>query len=339
MRWLATVRLEISRMRLPGDMGMRRAAEHVQQLAKNVSTMGVLNAPIVRAGTYQLISGHDRIAACLVAGIAALDCRVVDATDEEVERMALSENLFRRHDDQKALRSRMVELEAKRIDEDRDAANYPDNVPEIKRRPGRPKTTVVEARETVAVGAGVKPDTLRKADSRARAKEAAQAAAPADVPAEEPNEPCVATFGRNDRGARLLLEAAADIQAQVDEAARAVAAAVNPLRALVKHKAPVAALPMQAIFEAARQLANDIRALKPTSFCPFCKAIEQVRPDCTFCKGDGVVREEALRHVAPELLAAGPDAIVLHRGRHVKVSSLSNENPATEIEDADRLAF
>jgi ParB/RepB/Spo0J family partition protein len=70
----------------------------IKDLAKNIKAIGQLVPVIVRrdgSSNYQLIAGHRRLAACRLAGLAKIWGMVVDATDEQAELIAITENLKR----------------------------------------------------------------------------------------------------------------------------------------------------------------------------------------------------------------------------------------------------
>jgi hypothetical protein len=84
----------------PHDFDERCQKPHVQELRKSLRDV-FINPLLVRAkvdGGYEVICGRDRLAASHLAGLLGIPVRIVDgATPEDLRRLELAENVFRRN--------------------------------------------------------------------------------------------------------------------------------------------------------------------------------------------------------------------------------------------------
>lgn len=72
-------------------------ADSVRDLAVSIKEVGIIEPIIVRQrnNRYEIIAGHRRSVAAEVAGLVVVPCRIVEASDEQVEMMKIHENLYR----------------------------------------------------------------------------------------------------------------------------------------------------------------------------------------------------------------------------------------------------
>lgn len=71
--------------------------DSLRDLSTSIKSVGLIQPITVRKnGTrYEVISGHRRLAACRQAGLAGINCIVVDADDEKADVLKIHENLYR----------------------------------------------------------------------------------------------------------------------------------------------------------------------------------------------------------------------------------------------------
>lgn len=94
-----------SKMRLcdiimPGEVAERIRDPRVIALAESLPLTGgqPLEAITVDERTKELVSGKDRAAACIIAGLKTVDVLLVTGTEREMKALMLVENAHRRHD-------------------------------------------------------------------------------------------------------------------------------------------------------------------------------------------------------------------------------------------------
>ena len=76
-----------------------RDDEAMALLVESISENGVLNPPLVRSmdnGRYQMVSGHRRMHACILAGIDAIDCKVLTNIDDDKATILMVDSNFQR---------------------------------------------------------------------------------------------------------------------------------------------------------------------------------------------------------------------------------------------------
>lgn len=293
----------------PGDVKRRQKEEHVKLLAASIRELGdkPQNAIVVRKvrGGWEIIEGRDRFSALLLNGARKTWLHVVaEATDLELLKCEIHENLHRRHDDKSALTKALVDrAEALVL---RHASP--------KSSPHRPESSRGEARRIVAEAEGTSKLVVAKRDLRARAREdgAADSRATARAAAAPSPLPPIETWGAplSDEVRTVVVAQQAAFR-EVDRLARAAQAALTKLREVC----PIGGAE-QRLTDAAHQLGALARSLIPTHLCPCCKGIK-CELTCKLCKDRGFARAEQMADVPPELLtpevmesieAAGLDA-------------------------------
>lgn len=76
-----------------------RDDEAMDLLVESITENGVLNPPLVRSmdnGRYQMVSGHRRMHACILAGIDAIDCKVLHNIDDDKATILMVDSNFQR---------------------------------------------------------------------------------------------------------------------------------------------------------------------------------------------------------------------------------------------------
>jgi len=336
MKYLAVVRLKISDLTLdPDDMQERMRQPHVRELAASIGTIGLIAYPVVEGGSYRVRSGLDRVAAHMVRGDKEIDVRVANGTPEEFEELEIVENLLRRQDDQTELRRRLVELRARRREDDvrqraelRCEGNETEDGDLIDERPapGRPRTPKGEARAEVAQELGLSESTLRADESRARAAEREKETPPAPPP------PPIRLFEVSPKDRlHTVTDAAAKVQAEIDEAALAVKNALRIVNRLGRADG-ISRDNFQALASGLQDAGFLLRSSRPASVCPWCKLLPPW-PSCDPCGGRGYVGQGFYENAPKTLLEDGKHAVVFRDGREVKASQASDTG--AEVEDAD----
>jgi ParB-like chromosome segregation protein Spo0J len=313
-RWLGVKKVRLDTVVVPGDFAKRTKEQHVQDLADSIAKDGVISLPVVNAKTRRLVAGGDRLAALQILGIKQHEVRLVEGTPEELEAITIAENLWRRRgDDYNAMINRLVELtpRSEEPEEQESMAKLASN-PEP-RRPGPPRSAARIAREVVAKQLGKTPEAVRWAERRARAKEAEAEAAKIPEEVRLAEKPPVTTYGLPGALDTELARAIIEVQEKIDDAdrhLRSAQRAITQLGELGSIGGPIASRLKSAIHTAA----DMVRRERPDSLCPCCKFLP-LRFKCTFCGGVGIVSNDKLAGVAPELLLSGDKAMVYDGSR------------------------
>jgi hypothetical protein len=319
VKWLASKRIAIKSIVLPGNFAATKAAARIAELATSIrESDGPIQPPVVEASTMRLISGHDRIAALLTLREKHVEVRMWEGSEQERRIMQIDENLFRRNDDRTALIAERVRLEAGEIIQSAsDEAGT--SVPPM-------QSVKSEARKKVAAKAGIKPASVKKAEQRAAAAEVEKEEQPA--PAVAPLPDGFNAFGlpvsteHRERVAALAAQLAAwerMTTALLTELARVEKIANPPL---LSHQA------VESIRDKARALGHVVREAIPTSLCFYCKNDDRAVCDCPACGATGLVGRHAGDNVPPELKTSGQAARIALDGRFILASSPEGMPPA-----------
>lgn len=287
---LGIKRMKLAKIVLPGDFKARLKKPHVKALRESLaSTGGVpLARPVVQEKTRRAVAGMDRIAALMLAGADMVEVEIVRGAADELADLADVENAHRRHDDRDAAIVRVLERERKRLENK--TSGRVEMVQPV------PRTTGGAAATTVAKKFNTTPAAVRQAEKRARVK-----AAPEPGPT-EPEPPCIDLYD-------LPIRAAVEINARavqvcIDAADKAMRECQAQLKRL--EGTDYDGGMRQRLHGMAHTLAHEIRAERPVSACPYCKA---TIPDCPTCGGRGYVAK--LHNVPPDMLLRGMRAIIL----------------------------
>lgn len=321
MKWLATKRIAIKSIVLPGNFAATKAAARIADLATSIrETDGPIQPPVVEAKTMRLIAGHDRIAALMMLREKHVEVRTWQGTEQELRIVQLDENLRRRHDDRNALISERARVEAGVIVENTSAEGGT-AVPPM-------QSVKSEARKRVAKVAGVTPAAVRKAEQRAAAKvEEASAAPVAEGDAVDVGAALAAPLpdGFNAFG----LEVRPEHRERIVELAQALTAWEQSTRRVLTELArleKVANPPLlsrqqaESIRDKAHALGHVIREAMPTSLCFYCKNDDRSAVDCAACGATGLAGRHAGDNVPPELKTTGANARIAVDGRFILAS-------------------
>jgi hypothetical protein len=307
----------VASLRLPGDIETRRKKQHVIELGNSFDASGgqPAESPIVEHHTLRLIAGCDRVAACLNKGIKAIIVLPVEGSPEELERLALVENVRRRHGGHDHELARLLELEHPSPeqtfpdieDEPDEAEEAIELMPPLAPRPvGRPSTGKREALEAVAAVAGRTPEAVRRAEYR-------------DRKASEPEpkaEPCIDTLGL-DVPEAVLADAAVWKRFLSDLRATLVRAQSSVTEFAGIHGNAV--LRIKEGVHASSALAG---MLMPASVCPHCKCTK-LKHGCPACHKRGWVSASVRSSVTDKkLLATGANAGIYVDGKWVALKDV-----------------
>lgn len=303
MKWLGTREVKLSAIVLPGDFAGRKKAAHVAELAKSIEAIGVIEPPVLEAGSMRLIAGGDRVAAALAAGLKRIEVRLVEGSPRELERVRIEENLRRRHDDRDELISQLLGLAEEDADAepeeiiDTQCAITPQVGEKLPTASGRPETSRGRAREEVAKALGMTTKAVARADERAAKKkrppepEPAPAGGPPSKPPPPPAVDPLEALGFDSRGIDLAPSLREEVRGAAGtciEVSRMLGQCQRMV-AMVQQTALGGAI-HQRLYQKLHALAEEARSLKPASVCPACKAGETVLA-CTACRSTGVVTE------------------------------------------------
>ena len=298
----------VSQLRLSGDIERRRKQPHVIELGDSFEATGgqPAEAPIVEFHTFRLIAGEDRIAAALNKGLLKVDVLAVSGTPEELERLALVENVRRRHGGHDDQVRRLLAIEHPtpsetfpEVDDDVD-----DDPPLSPRKPGRPTTGKGEAVKNVAALTGKTPAAVRAAAYRS--DKASEPTPPVSDDARSINTLCLKVpdeVKADAMGETLFLE---DIVRQL----------VKLQGDCTRHLVPYPQLK-----ERLHEASANARANMPQSVCPHCKC-SKLKNGCLACRGRGWLRVHEMKNIPPELKATGNDAVVFVEGKLTKLSEV-----------------
>lgn len=292
MNFIGFRELSIKSLRLPGDIKDRMRQQHVIDLARSMVdvTGGEPGQPPTVTPEKDVVTGRDRIAACMVNGLKKIWVRVGVFTREEREEWEIVENLHRRHDDRTALLARLSELRKARLRTEQGGTDVP----------ASDQTITARARAEVARDAGVTPATVRKAEQRARAKDAGEGAADPVIPGRvgqgsEPPPP-IRTFGVPvDPTLLFLAEEQQHVLDALDRALQTAQAAASQCKGVTG---------VEQLGERLRaelhRMAADVRRERPAALCPAGKGT--CAPSCRLCHGKHLVAEHLLENLPAELL-------------------------------------
>ncbi len=290
----------IKKLRLPGDVATRRRSQHVLDLGRSFAlTGGEPLAPIiVEWGTWKLIAGADRIAACLNRGVKEVDVLTVEGEPDALAELALIENAMRRHSaaEQEAAIAKLVAMHTAREqagafpDVPDDATQGDDRVKVTRSRGGRKRGSRkarTQAYADVAAATGKTPKAVKSAAHRAK-KKAERAAAPAEKPA-----PVIETFGL------AVPEAILDATSKQHSVLTEMANKLTALKSALTRLENEAGMQFQGLKTALDTAAREARGELPASVCPYCKdpdGTARRRDGCNACGGAGWLRARAVAH-------------------------------------------
>lgn len=319
--------MKLAQLQLPGDLRRRLETQNVADLAEGLKKWGdFIHSPLIRESDKRVICGRDRLAAAQKAGLASIEVKLCEATDDEAAELELVENIHRRRDPQEESDQRQVYLallEKRAADEQ--AADP---------KPGRPASPRGVARAELAAKAGVSARSIARQDQRAAQKQRAEQIG--DTVAELPS--ASGGWGEDEEEAELppavellgtqptiyFLEAVGAVQELLDEADAQMRLVQSTLTKLQKVALALPEGRWQRLYRGAHALAHDVRAARPVSVCPFCKLVTSLQQACTACATNGYVVEDQTASVPKELLDVDAH-LVACRGRFMPIEKVTEK--------------
>ena len=313
--------LKIAQLKLPGDMETRRRNPDVIKLGKSFASTGgsPMAPPVVEKGTWKLIAGCDRIAACMNEDIKAVECLVVSGTSGEMEELTLIENVMRRHATDERARgiARLVEIHTARDAEE----SFPDveepvaESEEVEETPAPPKEkrkAKSKVYKKVAELTGSTPAAVKQAAHRERKKTAEKAAAP--------EKPALVI---DDLGLEVPEKIKTDVAVEHDGLTLLHRKLVLLQGDLTRLEGE-AGHQFQNIKSSLHDAAVATKAAIPESACVWCKDPDGTggrRKDCLGCRGRGWLTAGEMKAVTDvRLLEKGARAGVFRAGRWVPLA-------------------
>jgi hypothetical protein len=340
MKVLGTQTIELSSLSNQAEIVDRLAEPRIKDRAESIDRLVMLNDPIVRQSDMRLLAGRDRAAAHVLLKRAMMVVKLVECTDLEAEKIEDEENLQRRHDpaEQAMLTARMVARYAT------EAAALHD-IPPTTSRKGRPKgstTAVGMARERVAKAKGVKKDSVRRQQNRAKQKEAGVIVAAAEKKAPiVPKDPPIRLLGVDKLGLEFdpaFFAGVFALQGYLREAASKVRGAQMALTQLKNAEVPYRTAELQRLAEEAHDLHRRLKDALPSTICPHCKCLSGIQEACVGCVTLGWITTGQEGGVPKELWAEGDAAVVQYQGNLVPVNEVVPRQ-AAEPEAAEEDIF
>ncbi len=309
---IAMETMRIAALHLPGDMHHRVDTQRVELLAESIARHGLLQPPTIRMPHRTVIAGRDRLAACMKLGRIDVEVITVQCTDRVADILERIEDAHRRHDqEEKAQKTlelvNLYEVEERERESDERA---------IDQGPGRPKGARGRARDRVAWLRGIQPDSVRKAEQRAKRKG-------------PPEKSCI-----NDLGIEIdvsILNTSQAIQKHLDICLNHVRQAKIELTKLEHSKLGLGPLELPHYQQLLDDTSAGLRNERPDSLCPYCKGIGGYQQRCTPCNGGGWVGRMRMENVPDQLLSEEP-VVVMSNGRLEEVEFEPEEEEVEEGE-------
>ena len=298
MKELGFKELKVNAIELPPDMPKRIASANAKEIAESAwgakVPVGIMHPPTVRrvddgagAVTWVLCAGGDRLAAAIKAKVDRITCRMVECDDREFEVMQITENVRRRDDTGKRdLRiERLINLYSGQIAKEQQAGEAP-----MKKR------NKTEVRERVAKAIGIKPQSVRRNEQRARKR--IQEAVTTSQPVAEVDEvsPSIHTFGV--KVTREWWEPVQQVQGLMERANRAAITMKGLLTQIETQRLPFPPGRLQMLRLMADELAASVDSLIPSSVCAYCKGQPGVQEQCKACADLGYITRGQMNYPA-----------------------------------------
>jgi ParB-like chromosome segregation protein Spo0J len=325
--------IAITSLKLDGSFQHRLDTDRVFERAKSINRLGIISEPGVRCRTYQVIYGRDRIAAAIRAGKTHILCKLWECTDAEARELEISENAHRRHDPERA---RIELMTMMKLYESQLAEASPAEVRSLlDGARGRSKTLKGLAQRKIAAQRGVKLDSIRRAEHRAKNRENMREvkAERAQLREETAREPSILLMGMEvEEG---FVRQTNRIRDLLERAHRQLISAQAILTRITTESLTFPPIELQRLHEAAHELAVQLRRSQPASLCPYCKGLPGVQERCAGCNRTGWIPKHKTEHVPPELWQEGDRALVARDGRYVPLADLfeTPSTPTAEPED------
>lgn len=303
MQLLHVSYVPIAQMKLPGNWRQVLDDPSIPGRAMSLKLVGQLHEPMVRKHDWLLVHGSRRVAAHMHNGDTEVLCKVIEASDQEVELIRKIENAHREHLSREELRE-MVDAISKMLVQFEPEGCKP---PPTKMSMKLPKT---KAREIVADALGITPDAVKKRLAREKhrkMKVREQAAHDDDLGIRSP----WATLDPEYRSDTNRVVGGTNCAIQLLQKAQ------QQLTRMYEAKLPLHELPLNSAREAIAEVARVLRGLLPSCLCPFCKGVEDLQKKCHGCRMTGYITKAQEPGVPEELLREGDEALVSDGGKYV----------------------
>lgn len=315
---------------LPDDFEGRIMHPRVAVLADSIDNLALINKPVIRWGDNRYVAGADRIASRVLRGHKTIMVKYWELSDREVEMFREAENAYRRHDvaEMQAARERFLELYTKEEEEREKSLS-----------PGKRKSPRARARERVAQDFGIKPESLRKADQRDRAKEREQNRdAQTEQRMQERNDARKYVLDEHPViGVRLTekQKAAANVvHGYYSAAVGSIMSAQRELKKIESSMAPYHRGHLQLAQDALSEVSARLRGYRPYQACPVCKAIPEVTAQCGHCGGSGYTNFLQRENMPPKYLEQ-PVVLFNAQDRHVEDFGVEFHDPDLAPENTE----
>ena len=288
----------LRRLRLPGDFLRRMREKRVGGLAANIRERGQFTPILMRKDNGDVLDGLDRVAACFLLKLTHVPANLVECSDLEAEIIRRETTTQRRHDpdEQRQMSQELIDMYTA---EELEKAKLS---PPKHTRVGKPVSPRSKAIKRVAADLGLKDETVRKRQYRAK-KAVGEAMDPplnmiGMLVPDSTREGIMAALG-------LLREASY-------KASQCLAL----LTQIETGGFPFPAARLQRLRQDASELAASIRNAKPVALCPYCKGIETIQSGCGGCAATGFILANQEAGVAAEFWdEATPMVLVAGRAR------------------------
>lgn len=339
MGWLGTKKIAIKAIALPGNFAATKAAARILDLATSVREHGLIHLPVVEAKTMRLLVGHDRIAALMTLKEKRVEVRIWEGTAREFRRTQLSENFHRRNDDKPAMTAAYALLEEEELTREVAAQDgeteYLTQSAHRTAVRGTAKRVKEEANAVVAAVRGIKPASVTRAKTRAKAKEDEASSTAGQLPGGSKHAPAVEAkpaplFTSLPDGFNAFgLEVASEhrdriemLETMLEAWSRVTTNLLTELSRIEKISNPplISRQAAESIRDKAHALGHVVREAIPTSLCFYCKNDDRAVVHCPACGSTGFVGRHAGDNVPPELKTVGVAARIAVDGRFILAS-------------------
>ena len=301
--WKSRRQVNITKLRLPGDMRRRMESARVKERAHSIDDIGMLHCPIVRWPTLELICGKDRVAALMLRGSVAVEVDLVECSDEEAKKIELAENYHRRHNEEEQ-RLMMTKMMADYTEDDA--------------KPDVDRKAMASLMEHVPGEIPVKGESEKRQGRRSKAT--------------------VRREGIKTMGMAVDDEWMAGTQKclrHVLTAEKRVRAAMTALGHL---KEPYPRGKGDRLRHAAKQFLAELKAAVPSMLCPHCKNVDGIKELCVGCQSSGFITKGQEKGVPRALMHGGSEAEVQFRGETMRLSRWMVEHGPGIEEAIDQFA-
>lgn len=304
------VLIQTKAIRTPDNFAALLAEPRIKRLAASIKGVTQI-APIVvqpmDGGGYKLWAGHDRFAAITLAGKQTIRADIRTGSEADFLLLQLAENDERRHQAELVTEYVAKAAESLKAGEGQNGDLSP--------------PSKAQARAAIAGAKGIQPESMRKAEQRARkrdeitatsaaAAEKRAAALPLNTGATEgleaaPEPDTLDRLGLEDASSKAVMNFARKDQDAIDRADQLLRQAQTALMGMTP--GPV----QQELHAQVHRVASLVRSHRPEAICPWCKGLPKADvPPCKPCGGAGYVSAE-VKARAPAELRDGPTLVAI----------------------------